>query len=264
MKPLVFVLALGLPVSALADRIIIQNVCGATGFVTVTTHFASCSVGGTNTPHAGSSAQIELSISAAPAEYTVLKANQQASASSAGRDLSSAGAGSTINAQFDLTTTGPVRPGFLQAAWDPNGTGGSTEGVSGSFAVVMPFNDSFVNGGVSCSYFWPLGSCLSQQALLLHDTRIPFTLGKDFEVDYVATVSANAYELNESSSGRIATVYDFRLFEADGFTPVAVLSTAPEPSASALLLVGFVLLFLMSARGTMSRPATKPLSDREP
>jgi hypothetical protein len=265
MKPLLFMTALSLASVATADNIVIQNVCGVTGFASVTMSSGDCSIGTSipvvgSTPYATSSAHIGLTLSASPAEYSVLTPSQHTSAFNGGRDLSSAGASSTINAEFDLTTAGPVRAGFLQAVWEPTSVGGSTDGTGGSFAVIMRTNDFYSNGGLSCSYFWPLAGCLDQQSLLGHFTRIPFTLGEDFEIRYVSTVNSGSYRFVGHTGAMVEMNYKFRLFEADGETPVAVLSAAPEPSAWALLLAGCSLLIAKRARPRLCPRRKTPAS----
>jgi hypothetical protein len=126
--------------------------------------------------------------------------------------------------------------------------------------VIMPTNDFYSNGGLSCSYFWPLAGCLDQQSLLGHFTRIPFTLGEDFEIRYVSTVNSGSYRFVGHTGAMVEMNYKFRLFEADGETPVAVLSAAPEPSAWALLLAACSLLIAKRARPRLCPRRKTPAS----
>ncbi len=67
---------------------------------------------------------------------------------------------------------------------------------------------------------------------------IPIVLGTDFNLAATGYVDDWANLLDGQSGGKLNSTFQFRFFELDGVTPVA-LSDAPEPATWSLL--GFAL-----------------------
>jgi len=127
-------------------------------------------------------------------------------------------ASSQVTFSTVLTTTGPVRPGYVRIeAYDSGSHAAGVDGNSGSLTF-----GSMVTGNNGTAY---------------HTFSI--TLGESFNLQYVAT--AFAYGTFTDGPGYAATDYhaQFRFFEADDTTPVAV-SESPEPST--FVFLGFDLL----------------------
>lgn len=85
-------------------------------------------------------------------------------------------------------------------------------------------------------------------------SRIPVMLGTPL------TLVANGHLTNETrdregtTAGQLETEFQFRFFEADGSTPVAV-SEAPEPSTSALAGLALTATVLLRKRLTHLSPS---------
>jgi hypothetical protein len=135
---------------------------------------------------------------------------------------------------LQLTTTGPVRPGYLAFT--------EADGIAG---IVATMDSSETVGGLS-------QSC-TQDAVAPHPIctgnfspvgngsgMVAFTLGQGFVFTQVASASAaGGASIPHYGSGGEA--FTFTLLESDGVTPVQ-LYAVPEPATYMLLLCGFLAI----------------------
>lgn len=135
--------------------------------------------------------------------------------------------------------SGPVRQGYLQFLAEGGADhpySGITHGsaslttIDGSYAANL-----FCNGGGS-------GTCSGNQPEFTNHALVPYTLGTAFSLNGAADsqqyVSRNVGE----SGGAVNITYQFRFFEADGVTPVAV-TELPEPSSFLMVPAFLAVLF---------------------
>jgi len=194
----------------------------------------SCSAGGGSTfANAGITINNLTSVPS-QGSFTEFIINLSESAAAQDTDTS---ASATTNISYQLLTQGPVRQGQLQVIG------------FGDWSVAPGYNNS---GIANVSLGSLTGSCSSSfgparcSGLLNYpvgnSSIITFTLGTPFALNFSEIFAASAvFEENSSLTGR--TILDFKLFEADGKTPVAIYA-APEPSSFSLLLLAVPVAWL--------------------
>lgn len=168
--------------------------------------------------------------------------NQGAFGSAPGiyNDVTSASATATIS--LELTTTGPVRPGYV-AVINKGLSGGQYDGT-GSLGI------NIGNYQVaSCSIFdAQTGLCggLPKDLTLAEAggyTPMPITLGESLSFGETQTVGAEGDPVDGEGSAEFSSVIALEFFDSDGKTPVAVTeSTVPEPISAAMFALGGLLL----------------------
>ncbi len=143
-----------------------------------------------------------------------------------------------IDYQNALTTAGPLRAGYLQ--WQGFGSVDQQETSIKITTGIIQLAPYFLLAELTCSF-----TCTPGPGYFKAYPRIPFLLGAPFTLE--AMGSNNAMSSSDLAAGGLLTTnYQFRFFEADGFTPVAV-SEVPEPSSLALLSgTGIGILFTVS------------------
>lgn len=162
-----------------------------------------------------------------------------------------------INFSAVLTTAGPSRIGLLEIVAIGQGSyssdagyrNGLTVGIlnpdSGPFAAKTQFGCSPNNAGPSCFPPRP-------------DYIVPFQLGTPFLLQAYGGLSVGTYE-GIGGAAELFTNYQFRFFEADEITQVAV-SEIPEPSVAGLLAGGLGLLALLQITNLTSQRSKQQLS----
>lgn len=147
----------------------------------------------------------------------------------------------SVSSELDFTqgllTTGAPREGFIQVQV----RGGGDSDGGGSAHVTMPAGlDPTISLSPGCVAF----ACGPNQDYYTHYSRIPFDLGQAFPIAMTVRVYGDEIPNYDAIVGSVGMTYDFRFFEADGVTPVAVTAT-PEPATWSLLgltLSGVALL----------------------
>ncbi len=116
------------------------------------------------------------------------------------------------------------------------------------------FADRFVANGIGCGENYHSDSCLSEiQALNYYGNHdgISVNLGTPFHLTYTAVIaSGGGGPSADNVYGRASLnmAISYQLFEADGITPVEVLSDVPEPSTWSLMAVPFVVALIRKRR----------------
>lgn len=151
-------------------------------------------------------------------------------------------ASSYISDTHALATTGAVRSGFLQ--------------YQGSYDGVGP-----LHGGMSYGTF-TLGSIVFNPGPFPTASTgvqmVPWTLGSDFTLSSYSESSSSQAGVDEPFGVHADLSLQFRLFEADGTTPVAVVAT-PEPATaflSLLPLAAFAAFRIRRRRNGPDRPGS--------
>jgi hypothetical protein len=149
-----------------------------------------------------------------------------------------AGSSDSLNYHRDISTTGPVRSGYIQI--QTGGPGGFVTFAQGQlrlgFAggpVVAPGSE--YNGVYIEAQCGDLG-CSPGNGYYGYYDRIPVTLGTAMTLEAVGNIAycctgPGVYY----TGGGISGIFQFRFFDSDGVTPVAV-SDAPEPSTYGLIV----------------------------
>jgi hypothetical protein len=188
---------------------------------------AHCSVGGGDT-FANATVTIN-NLTSVPSKGSFTESILDLSESAAAQNTDTS-ASATTNISYQFLTQGPVRQGQLQVIgfgdWDV-APGYNNSGIASASLGSLTGSCSSSFGPARCSGLlnYPTGN----------SSVIPFTLGTSFVLNFSEIFAASAvFNENSSLSGR--TVLDFKLFEADGKTPVAI-SATPEPSSFSLLLL---------------------------
>ncbi len=176
-------------------------------------------------------------------------------------------AGSQGTYSTNLTTAGPVRAGFLKATISYEGTqaaespdfAGSYLTFTGGLLSVDSLANQFVANGIGCGANYLYNSCLSEIQVLNyygnHD-GISVNLGTPFHLTYAARVeSGGGGPSADNVYGRASLnmTISYQLFEADGVTPVEVLSDVPEPATWSLMAVPFVVALIRKRGNRNSR-----------
>ena len=147
-----------------------------------------------------------------------------------------ASAEATIHA--DLTTSGPVRPGFVEL-WLTSSGGGSPDDFYSTISYSVGSYSYQCNGaghfdscpGTYTSPFVPR----------------PVTLGTTFSLDL--TSSLFAYPIaafNSLSRGDFTLKVAFRVFDQNGFVPVAYAAAVPETSTLGMTICSLAFVFFLA------------------
>ena len=145
-----------------------------------------------------------------------------------------ASATSTAQLSTNLTTAGPVRDGLLQIVFTNRSLGYPSAGAGwGTFSLSL---NAGLESSLGCGISWSTcnATSVAEHYNALGGLIVP--LGTAFSLNYNGIFNAFAGGTAEGNgSGTVDLDYQFRFLEADGITPVAVLSAAPEPTSFGLL-----------------------------
>ena len=192
-----------------------------------------------------SEVSVNFFLATEPADYNILTFNQQAVAGSYTADQGGviqffAGrASSTLTLSADFTTVGVPRPGYIEIGG--YALGESRYLASPSYAFGIPGSLQFSGfqsfTGSDAGGFDPAAA------------PIPVSLGTPFSLFATSNLLvATDSSLNAPNFGFIQGDFEFRFLEADGATPVTVVTT-PEPASWSLLGAStFMLLLLRRVR----------------
>jgi hypothetical protein len=131
-------------------------------------------------------------------------------------------------------TTGPSRPGFIEFTLEAFIL--SSHGGVGDVDITDGVHTYNAGAGA------PPGKC-GVEGCSLYTATLPFDLGTGFQISAFAGGSASVTPSSPtlgSAQGGQASVTSFRLFEANGTTPVPF-SAVPEPSNWGLLIISISL-----------------------
>ena len=196
---------------------------------------------------ASATASASFSLADNPNSFSSLSVDQHANADP-GRDQTglhqlNSETTSNVSVNETLFTTGSVRSGLVQisstgsSAGDFRGSSGSLDLSLESIAV-----SCFGSGpiGATC-VIWPNGAhSVPGYVLPVSLQYYPFTLGQTFNFSYSSVAGGSSTPFG-SGDGYANLQFQFRFFEADGMTPVAV-QAVPEPGSLALLAIALGLL----------------------
>ena len=254
MKALIFVfLAAG---SILSADIVTTVTCDISGSPSTEPH--SCSLQGPTQPVGGTAyamamANAAFSLASDPNSFSSLSTGQSASATGAVTPSGGSGTAlSLVSVNEALLTTGSVRSGFVQViiagGSDYYYGDGQMDLSLGSVTVRCPGNRFALTGCIlSAAPYTPPEYNVPVFPSSLQE-EFAFTLGQPFNFNFSG--KASAYGNTGPPSGGDAFIqFQFRFFEADGVTPVAV--AAPEPATFALF--GIALGVLAAGKGKLRR-----------
>ncbi len=276
----VALLAFASPLCLIADGVVTSNSCTLTdrslsvpptGPPTIhsQTDVNNCFVTSTDpTPGGGSgramaSTSVTLHLPVSGQAATPVGASFSANASanpffSAGLIQEVGSAQASVTVDYLFTTTGTVRPGFIQLNQSSDASvslirGGDRADVETANISVGPLSQtcpgSNSNPVATCS-----GSLVNPISVFLPTTTLPFTLGQNFLFHEDGTLDISSGGDNVENGG-IRTNFTFTLFEGDGVTPVQIALATPEPDS--LLLFGcgsLALLWIRRRRGIVPTP----------
>jgi len=150
-----------------------------------------------------------------------------------------ASARTSLVASYELTTPGPQRVGYVEF-----GAGGDSRypyngEQASSYSTLLQDGTSI--WGLTCDLF----SGCSTYTGPMNGALYPIELGVPFEVQVSAGSSGatGGYSVNYASA-ELDSIFEFRLVEADGVTPVAI--DSPEPEYAGFIGLAFIGLVLMS------------------
>ncbi len=132
-----------------------------------------------------------------------------------------------------LITAGPVRDGYVQITGDGSSTyfyDGQGEMTSG----IVSANASSPLTEISCAANSVTGCAPGPHYYSVMNPLIPISLGTNINLAATGFVNDWVGPLDGQSGGELDTTFQFRFFEADGVTPVAV-SDVPEPATWGLI-----------------------------
>ncbi len=161
-------------------------------------------------------------------------------------------ASSQVSVNETLFTTGSVRSGFVQVS-ATGGSAGDFRGSTGSLDLsfesiaVSCFGAGASPNGADC-VFWPNGfHSLPGYVLPVSLQHYPFTLGQAFNFSYSGSAAADPPNPLNAGYGYANLQFQFRLFEADGVTPVAV-EAVPEPGTFTLFGAALGVLIVIKRK----------------
>lgn len=156
----------------------------------------------------------------------------------------------TLNYAETLTTSGPMRGGYLHIVANTDFFGGAAE-ESGATVYVNIGNNlpGYPSTMVTCqAAFGSSNGCYPGLGYFTNlYPFIPITLGTPFTLTATASASANA-DMRDGSVDYTAP-YSFQLFEADFKTQVIPVAT-PEPATFGLMLLALVALWATRFRSS--------------
>ena len=174
---------------------------------------------------------VSLTLSSDPTLFSAFTANQSAYASplfEPSQTLSTV-ASSEADLSAELITLGPTRTGFIQI--QPSGSRTYTTGDAfGNSKLVL-------RQGSNGIYF-----ALTPDSSLSRNL-FPVTLGDAISINYLGNIGAGGSFQKGANSITIQTSDQFRFFEADGVTSVAVTEVVPEPTCLGLWGLGIAACF---------------------
>ena len=159
---------------------------------------------------------------------------------------------------YSFATAGPVRPGLIEVKVLSNSSNSASPPLNADAIVSAVIGVSNTGVGpyiVDCVNSGPAGPNCNGYYDTLFASRPPslIRLGAPLILTDFTSVSTSSYAADGFASGTLDITYQFRLFEADGITPVAVLT--PEPGSLALFLSVASLLLLSASEGLSARRA---------
>lgn len=171
--------------------------------------------------------------------YSSLSVIQNASASPGFDNIGNligADAGSRASINETLVTAGDVRPGFVQIIASANINyyflrDSSADQILSLGNIYVDCENLLPFGGY-CIFFPNGDHNLGGSSQLPSGTEYPFILGQSFNLNYSGDTGANT--IDGGGAANSSMQFQFRFFEADGVTLVAVEAT-PEPGTLALL-----------------------------
>ena len=262
MKTLMLVIALAAGSILSADVVTSVN-CTVGGLMnspgSTVTNSQSCSLQSVVQQPFGSAATASAAVNASfsladnPNSYSSVSITQNASAGP-GMDNNAhiivANAGSQALVNETLFTAGYVRPGFVQIIASASSQfvlrySGATQILSLGNIYVDCTDELFFAD--ACTFFPNGDHNLGGSSQLPSGEEYPFTLGQAFNLNYLGSTGASAYFSDAGSVTDSSIQFQFRFFEADGATPVAVEAT-PEPNTFALFGVALGALVISKRR----------------
>ena len=255
MKALIFVFLAAGPI--LSADIVTTVTCDISGSPSTDPH--GCSLQGPTQPVGGiasasATANTSFSLASDPNSFSFLSTSQSTSATSAVTPSGGGSALSLASVNEALLTAGSVRPGFVQVGV----AGGSDyyDGVGqmdlslGSVTVRCPGNRFALTGCIlSAAPYTPPEYNVPLYPGQLQE-EFAFTLGQSFNFNFSGKSSAVGSTASPVGGDAIMQ-FQFRFFEVDGVTPVAVVEAAPEPATFALF--GIALGVLAAGKGKLRR-----------
>lgn len=131
---------------------------------------------------------------------------------------------------FDLMTDGSPRAGLLEWRWRPVWLSNS-----GDFFANLQYS----LGGYSGFCMGRTPNCSGPGVMA---PLRPFSLGSQFSFDANTDLGVDTLDMSLFSNGYAGMDLQFRLFEADGVTPVIIRDAMPEPSVFLLVCLGIVAM----------------------
>jgi hypothetical protein len=189
-------------------------------------------------PSAPVGAQISASAFASPSTDSVIDTV-----------LQSGSAAISLALNLSFSTSGPARAGYIQfsapASLGVNYSNGGdrpdsqTAGISvGALSLTCP-------GSPNTDPFNFCGGSLQAP----RGTLLPFSLGENFLFhEDAAMLAVTDARPSAIENGIVSVNFTFRLFEADGVTPVPIALATPEPASSWLAACGCLCLLLARRR----------------
>lgn len=129
---------------------------------------------------------------------------------------------------------------------------------SSLYVSLLDGNSNYIGSSIGCGGTYLTNGCTNiQSALIYYDNHggFPVQLGTPFSVFYsgdAMSFSGGPFADSYSGYANLDMSIQFSLFEADGITPVAVVSAAPEPAT--YLITALPLIALALVRRFKQRP----------
>lgn len=215
-----------------ADTIALQVACSADQAGTVSE--SSCSLQDSNYD----AATEQLTVSATRPES--LSGYFAFELSNGGMARGGSGASASANVDLSFRTDGPKRPGYLEVI--PTLAGNTTYSITN-----LSFSIGALDGacyGLYCSF----------STMRTNFPDLPgiydFTLGDPFSLDVNYSSILDAGWEDGLADAGVDFTLQFRLFESDGVTPVAI---NPEPGTWILCVIGVLVAFALASRTAIFR-----------